>query len=86
MFDREAPIRAADGTYIRSEYVTEVTKVNLLEVLARKELVPMNVSLPHPGSFKMLTEKSFFEVQFRPAEKQPWMSYLGTQGDSIYKT
>lgn len=88
MFDREAQIRAADGSYIRSEYVTEVTKINLVEVLGRKELVPMNgthakVSAPTKDD-KEIKETSFFDVKFLPAKDQPWAAYLGTRGDSIY--
>ena len=90
MFDKEAQIRASDGTYIRSEYVTQLTKVNLIEVLHRKELVPMNVTVgplmkSKPGS-KPEKEASLFELKFLPVDQQPWISYLGASGDSVYRT
>ena len=71
------------GFHIKNIAETHIVKVNLVDVMQENRLVPLNVTLS--GGMKVSKNSgSILNAKFLPFKQQPWLSYMGTNGNSVY--
>ena len=82
----EAKLRCGD--YTLSKIQTYVMKINLAEVMHKKEFMPIGPVVPPEDRIghKIASHaKDIMEVKFASLDTQPWRQYMGSESDNIYR-
>ena len=82
----EAKLRCGD--YTLSKIRTYVLKINLAEVMHKKQFVPIGPFVATEDAIGHKIQghtKDIMEVTFASLNMQPWRQYMGSNTDNIYK-
>ena len=75
------------GNYIRQKFRTNVYKINLERDIHSGVVKPKIIRAKvHPGMSKALPGTELAKLRLRPCQKQPWREYMGSRGDSVYRS
>ncbi len=72
------------GFHLKNIAEARIIKVNLMDVMKEKRMMPVNVTLSGGMKGVQSAAVSILNVEFLPLRQQPWISYRGRFGDSVY--
>ena len=78
-------LRDEYARYVKMKFDVDIYKVNLEDAIMRERYVPVNVTL-HDRVKWMNNENKITTLKFMPAKQQQWGGYMGTKGDSTYRS
>ena len=75
------------GNYIKQKFKIGIFKINLERDLHTNSLKTKHVQATVSSKMpKVKTATALEDLRFRKWKKQPWREYMGSKGDSIYKS
>ena len=87
LFDMVAEVTGEWQSQVLLKHTTYIVKTNLKDKLSQPNFVPMNAtvlpSISSPADVSTDTKK-LQDLEFEPLERQPWLAYMSTNGDSSY--
>ncbi|XP_074648568.1 uncharacterized protein LOC141904026 isoform X2 [Tubulanus polymorphus] len=84
IFGMNGQLRDAQGSYVKMRYELKIVKLNLEELLREPQFVFLNETTVLNSGDRSLNEMNISHVTFLPYDQQPWTSYMGRLGDSVY--